>query len=272
MIRNAIVSKASELNIAISSLLAYEAICCCINIASKEFANHILVANASRIVLSEKKVVGVDFVADEVVTMEKLKTTLINALIEEGCSVSTDLRSNVLVIGTYLGDIYADITVRVIRQDISQLSYKDITFNDALYNDKRVGIGEYPAESQLALHMYEIFNKMELINDMSHYYGAYQILEAVAVNGRKYAEALQERMTGSFTIDNSRVETLYSYRDYKFMNKKWNAFLRQKKMSNIDFSDIIDCLCEFNRPIINSMEKEEVFLGDWMPQLKRFLD
>lgn len=272
MIRNAVVYKASELNIAISNLLAYEVICCCIETAGDIFGNHILVANASKIVLSEKKVVGVDFVADDTVTMEKLKTVVVDKLSKEGCKLTTDLRSNVLVIGITLDDIYSDVTIRVIKQSVSQLTFKSISFNDALYNDKQIFIGEYPAESQLALHMYEIYNKMELINDMSHFYSAYQILNGVAVNGRKYVEALEERMTGSFNIGSSRVEMLHSYRDYKFMNKKWNAYLRQRKMSAIEFCDIIDCLYEFNEPIIRSVESGEVFLGDWMPQLKRFLD
>ena len=108
---------------------------------------------------------------------------------------------------------------------------------------------------------------------MDHYMNAYEILIANPINGRKVKDRLAELVREkNITVDDTRIKMLSSYSDYTYMKKKWKVELRQKKKSEPEWSDVNKCIMNFLEPIWEAMEKNMVFLGDWMPQLKRFLD
>lgn len=141
------------------------------------------------------------------------------------------------------------------------------------YENRSVEVLTNPKEEELSKHLFEIIEKLELINDMDHYYIAYDILTSNPVNGRKVKDRLQDLlMKKGIIIDDARIDMLSGYGDYTYMKKKWKVELRQKKKSEPSWPDVNNCLINFLRPIWEAMEKNMVFLGDWMPQLKRFLD
>mgnify|MGYP004442801157 FL=1 len=108
---------------------------------------------------------------------------------------------------------------------------------------------------------------------MDRYYEVYEILSSYPINGRKVKETLNESFKD---MDRSallkRVNIIRDYGSYTYMKKKWKVVLRQKKTSEPQWQDVINCLYSFLNPIVDSMIKNTVFLGDWMPQLKRYLD
>ncbi len=141
------------------------------------------------------------------------------------------------------------------------------------YENRTVDVLTNPKEEELVKHLVEIIEKLELINDMDHYYVAYEILTSYPVNGRKVKDRLTKVLDEKkIIIDDSRINMLKSYGDYTYMKKKWKVELRQKKKSEPSWSDVNNCLMNFLGPIWNAMKANMVFLGDWMPQLKRFLD
>lgn len=140
-------------------------------------------------------------------------------------------------------------------------------------NDKSLSIKVYPIEQILSIHLMEIISKLELINDMGHYYQAYRILTSQSVNGRKVRECMASICEkNGIKFEEKPIKLIEYYRNYSYMAKKWKVQLRQIKRSDILWTDIIDCLLSFITPIWKSLETETMFLGDWMPQLKRFLD
>lgn len=141
------------------------------------------------------------------------------------------------------------------------------------YENRSVVVFTNPKEEELSKHLIEIIEKLELINDMDHYYLAYKILTECPVNGRKVKERLAELLAErSITINDDRINMLEGYRDYTYMKKKWKVELRQIKKSEPAWEDVNLCLINFIKPIWKAIEDNIVFLGDWMPQLKRFLD
>ena len=141
------------------------------------------------------------------------------------------------------------------------------------YENRVVDVLTNPKEEELVKNLAEIIEKLELINDMDQYYQAYEILTSYPVNGRKVKDSLVKLLEEKkITIDHSRIDMLKSYGDYTYMKKKWKVVLRQKKKSEPHWSDVNKCLMNFLGPIWEAMETNMVFLGDWMPQLKRFLD
>ena len=141
------------------------------------------------------------------------------------------------------------------------------------YDNRSVDVLTNPKEEELTKHLLEIIEKLELINDMDHYLNAYEILTTNPVNGRKVKDRLAESLRDkNIAVDATRIQMLKGYTDYTYMKKKWKVELRQKKKSEPRWSDVNICLMNFLVPIWEAMEANLVFLGDWMPQLKRFLD
>ena len=121
--------------------------------------------------------------------------------------------------------------------------------------------------------MLEIIKKLELINEMDHYYDALEIISKYPINGRKFKEMLQQALiSNNIEITRKRLDTIKGYSDYTYMKKKWKVELRQKKRSEPSWTDTLECLMKFLEPIWDCMETNMVFIGDWMPQIKRFLD
>lgn len=148
-----------------------------------------------------------------------------------------------------------------------------LTIKLTAYENRQVDVLTNPKEEELVKHLLEIIEKLELINNMDHYMNAYEILSTTPVNGRKIKDNLYRQLTERhIVIDHSRMNMLESYGNYTYMKNKWKVELRQKKKSDPAWSDVNKCLVNFLKPIWEAMEQNLIFLGDWMPQLKRFLD
>ena len=65
---------------------------------------------------------------------------------------------------------------------------------------------------------------------------------------------------------------ILSYREYPYMKKRWEKHLRKQKKTTPQWEEIMDILEVFLTDIWNSICRDEVFFGDWMPDLGRFLD
>ena len=190
----------------------------------------------------------------------------------EGMAVNGSVGETGISLKITVDDMYIPINLYFKKHGASHEPEK-ISLELIAYGNRRVDVLINPKEEELSKHLLEIIDKLELINNMDHYYDAYEILTSNPVNGRKVKDRLTELVKEKgITIDDSRLNMLKSYGDYTYMKRKWKVELRQKKKSEPQWSDVNNCLMNFLSPIWDAMEKNMVFLGDWMPQLKRFLD
>ncbi len=169
-------------------------------------------------------------------------------------------------------DMYVPITLYM-KSHRQTAGNEMVEMEMLMHKNRKIKYLANSKEEELSQHLIEIIEKLELINDMDNYYYCYEILTTYPVNGRKINDRLKELMTEhNIIVDNTRVEMLRSYENYAYMKKKWKVELRQKKKSEPQWSDVNKCLMNFLTPIWNAMENNIIFLGDWMPQLRRFLD
>lgn len=202
---------------------------------------------------------------------------LLKMIIKNGKEQSMTIKGEVqevrLKLQIEIDDMYIPVHVNIGRHKNEKVSPEEETLRLTFENNKSVEYMAYPKEQVLANNLIEIISKLELINEMERYYDAYQLLTKYPINGRKVKDALNNLCkSNNIQIDRKRLDSIKSYRDYTYMKKKWKVQLRQKKKSEPQWSDLIDCLISFLSPIWDSMETNTVFIGDWMPQLKRFLD
>ena len=190
----------------------------------------------------------------------------------EGFAVTGSVNDSCIILKITVDDMYVPLHLYFKKHSASHEPEK-ITLNLIAYENRVVDVLTNPKEEELSKHLFEIIEKLELINDMDHYMNAYEILTANPINGRKVKDRLAELVREkNIIVDDTRIKMLAGYGDYTYMKKKWKVELRQKKKSEPEWSDVNKCIMNFLNPIWEAMEKNMVFLGDWMPQLKRFLD
>ena len=190
----------------------------------------------------------------------------------EGMAVNGSVGETGISLKITVDDMYIPINLYFKKHGASHEPEK-ISLELIAYGNRKVDVLINPKEEELSKHLLEIIDKLELINNMDHYYDAYEILTSNPVNGRKVKDRLTELVKEKgIVVDDTRLNMLKSYGDYTYMKRKWKVELRQKKKSEPQWSDVNNCLINFLSPIWDAMEKNMVFLGDWMPQLKRFLD
>ena len=190
----------------------------------------------------------------------------------EGMAVNGSVGETGISLKITVDDMYIPINLYFKKHGASHEPEK-ISLELIAYGNRKVDVLINPKEEELSKHLLEIIDKLELINNMDHYYDAYEILTSNPVHGRKVKDRLNELVKEKdIVIDDTRLNMLKSYGDYTYMKRKWKVELRQKKKSEPQWSDVNNCLMNFLSPIWDAMENNMVFLGDWMPQLKRFLD
>ena len=114
---------------------------------------------------------------------------------------------------------------------------------------------------------------MELLPDMSVYDKVYGILKTEPVDGRHIQELLGEHCKKQQLLpEESRMKEILSYRDYSYMRKRWEKYLRHRKRKEPAWTEVMQVLEQFLPQMWSTLCRDEIFFGDWMPDLQRFLD
>lgn len=143
-----------------------------------------------------------------------------------------------------------------------------------------VSYRKYPEEMNLSECFFEMMDRLELIGDMQPYGEALRILSTRAVNGRRVFLDMQELLKKrGLTSADKRWETVRGYADYRYMEKRWSKYRKTHQKGNTSveagglksWPEVIALLNEFFAPLWDGILKDEIFIGDWMPSLGRYL-
>ena len=211
--------------------------------------------------------------AREVLYLRDILKQIISDATTEALIVNGSVEDNIIKLSVTVDEMYVPIRLvfssynKNAGDPIEEIMYLSI------YECRSIKYYSCPKEELLAKNVIEIVEKLELINNMDCYYDVYDILTKYPINGRKVKDRLAELLEEkNIKPDQNRFDLLKSYGDYTYMKKKWKVELRQKKTSEPTWQDVNNCLINFLTPIWDAIERNIVYLGDWMPQLKRFLD
>lgn len=142
-----------------------------------------------------------------------------------------------------------------------------------MQNNRKIPYLEYPLEIVLTEKLFEIIKNMELIPEMYAYDMVHQILSTEAVDGRHIRAMLSEACKREQLVpEEERIQTILSYKNYTYMRKRWEKYLRHRKRKEPSWEEVMGLLEGFLPRIWKSLCEDEVFFGDWMPGLGRFLD
>lgn len=132
---------------------------------------------------------------------------------------------------------------------------------------------KFNAEEYLARCFYQVLDSLEWLDDFLWYQEIYSILSQKAVNGRKVWDSLRRLLLEQpIPFVQNRLDTLKGYEGYAPMADRWDALHAGMERPYPTWQEAIRLLGEFYTPIFEGILKDEIFFGDWMPQLKRYLD
>lgn len=164
--------------------------------------------------------------------------------------------------------------------EISELSYEAIVpekieIKSSFYRKKKIECFYFPAETFVAEQFFTIIKYLELINTMEPYFLIYELVKKDAFDGRHIGEALKLLCKKEELIpDLQRFQMFASYENYSFMRKKWNKYVKNQKKFSSDFPAWEDLMKKeklFFEPVWQAVVNDEIFFGDWMPDLERYL-
>lgn len=142
-----------------------------------------------------------------------------------------------------------------------------------LLDGREIQYCQYPYEMLLTEQLLLILLHMELIPEMQPYDRIYSILSKETIDGRHMRELLTQAVGNKeMEVDRERLEEILSYKNYTYMRKRWEKYLRQGKRKEPSWDEVMDTISQFLPGIWNAICRDEVFFGDWMPDLGRFLD
>ena len=183
---------------------------------------------------------------------------------EKGIRISLEL---------LLEDMYVPLVVDVEKILTSHLFPREETLRLLMENNKAVTLKLYPIEQMVALHLAEMIKQLELINQMEHYMELYDILKKYPIEGRKVKDEMVRLCEEMKIFTDEKAYSLWvTYFDYTYMKKKWKVLLRQQKREEPTWQEAFLLIKKFFEPIWQAVCKEEVFFGDWMPEIERFLE
>lgn len=284
MINKAIVkAKANELHIKFANLLA-GAVCeeiIGLTVTSK-FAKDLLINNAQEFNLSNYKDREVrDIVFIYCASTDKsLKVVLMDLFlhyIKNGASLGFSIEGNIEVDGISLrikiDDMYVPVFVHILSQPRDRINPEEGVMQLSLENNKTINYLAYPKEQDIAQNIFEIISMLELISDLKPYYKIYDVLKSNSISGRKVKEALSGLCNVAGIVpDEGRMKTISGYKSYTYMKKRWKVELRVLKRTEPSWDEVMEYFLPFIEPIWTAMIGDEIFIGDWMPAIKRFLD
>lgn len=161
------------------------------------------------------------------------------------------------------------------KSDIEDEELDDFSKEKATYEFfdpeiQEIDVRVYPKEYQAADYICEIIEKLELINDMDIYLYLYRLLGTTKFAARDIYDAIEAEKKSELSWHS--FEVFKSYVKNSHMKKKWKVLLRRHRIKEPGWEETMEVLISFIEPIWAALTKDELFFGDWMPELRRYLE
>lgn len=139
-------------------------------------------------------------------------------------------------------------------------------------NERRLEISCCNSEAELAYFLWLCLEKMELLSDMTVLDSIYAYLKSRQIDGRYLQSCIEEQLDISgFTLTNDILVLFYKSMKSKILRQRFQGYLHAHKRRDIKYEQIVDLMEKAYHPVLEACLKEEIFLGDWMPEVERYL-
>lgn len=164
-----------------------------------------------------------------------------------------------------------EIEIIPYRGKVSQFQEK--VFQGVLQKGQEVTYYMFTLEEYISRSFYEIMDNLELIGNLSWYREIYDILIREVIIGKKVSQTFgQLLLECPIPSLKTRLEIINEYEDYGYMQKRWEIQSRREGINSPQWNQVIQLLVKFFTPVLEMVLRDEIFIGDWIPQFGRYLD
>lgn len=122
----------------------------------------------------------------------------------------------------------------------------------------------YSLESTIAEKFDAILQRFELTGRMKDFFDIYYLANTFCFDGRSLQEAIMQTLSNRGTPYNKEsFDRIITLTDDSDMLVKWRYFLKNIRNEELPFSDVLDSINLFLRPIWSSIVREDEFFGEW---------
>lgn len=130
----------------------------------------------------------------------------------------------------------------------------------------------YPSESEVAKGLFKIFKNLELMTDMSVYHRVFCDIMNSPLEGKLvWSELCEYVKSDAQRYDISFYDRLLSYKESPNMKESWVKYIKRQNIESLEWKKVINAISVFVKPIWEAVCEDSPFIGDWMPELGRFL-
>lgn len=130
----------------------------------------------------------------------------------------------------------------------------------------------YPKEAEVAEDLFKIFNELELIGDIGVYDRVAKAVTTLPLDGKLVWSILDgEFKAKGKTPDLGVIEIVKGYTGNSYLRKTWDKYNKRQDNESFEWKKVITVIQIFATPLWDALENDRVFIGDWMPELGRFL-
>ena len=169
-----------------------------------------------------------------------------------------------------LDELQIAVQILIREKDKKKEAGDMMSLPSILDNQKKINYVSAKREVQIADLIEEMVYYVDFIPDMNSYYRLYQIIHREMIEGRKVVEFLQKNKTKSF-ISKEREHAFFEEEWSTERKEKWSLFLKKMQIEGPKFEEMFQTVKKFMGPLWESVQKDEIFFGDWMPEPERYL-
>ncbi len=170
-----------------------------------------------------------------------------------------------------LGDLMVPFCVYV-AAGTQILRPEKIEISDPIDPKDKFKINIYPASSRIASNLVVILRDLDFVTDMGCFESIYQTLKTMEFDARHLQKSLFEMMESENVIfDDERFEIVKNYTSSSHMKKRWVSYQKKKKKELVPWENVIRMIVGAFSPIWEAQKAGEVFIGDWMAELGKYL-
>lgn len=125
-------------------------------------------------------------------------------------------------------------------------------------------ISTYSLESTIAEKYDAILQRLEMTSRMKDFYDIYYLSNMYDFEGRKLQEAIMETLENRGTsYGKGSLNQITDFVNDSEMNKKWKQFLRQLKIKEPGFEEVLKGISCFLEPVWEAIVNEDEFFKMW---------
>lgn len=129
----------------------------------------------------------------------------------------------------------------------------------------------YSLESTIAEKFDAIISRMSLSSRMKDYYDIFYLANTYSFDGRKLQEAIFETLQNRRTLyETDTFERVYGFIGDNDMQLKWKHFIKSTLKMEIEFTDVLNTMYSFLKPIFDAIINETELFEIWNPSLLKF--